>query len=184
MFSQYCPSSVSNLYYTDALREYYNENGGILPKTQNIRYYYGSRNKGAFFADKLIFEEGAGNLQVVLKYNDSALDKVSNFYSCDALTPGPGLFTYKLFAYTGNDENGNATGRTYDTSATVYDSVWFYNYEKAVFDGMDFTDVKWIEVDIYLKGKDEVFSSIIIYENNESFSYFSDYKLSSTEKLK
>ena len=181
IFSQYYPASVSKIYYSDSLSEFYRENGGISPKTQHIRIYHDDSGTGAFYASKLIFEENAGNLQVTLRYNDSALDDIADFYKKDKVEAGENKFTYRIFAYKGLDDDGNIVGDSYDTSAVIHDRLWFYNYDKAVFDGVDFNGVELIEVDIYLAGEEEMFSHIVIFENTESFSKFSEYKLSSSE---
>ncbi len=181
IFSQYYPSSVSKVYYTDPLRTYYEENGGVSLKTQHIRIYHDDSGSGAFYASNLIFEENAGNLQVTLRYNDSALDDIADFYKKDKAEAQEGAFTYRIFAYKGTDENGNVIGDSYNTSAVIHDRLWFYNYDKAVFDGIDFDGVELIEVDIYLTGEEKMFSHIVIFENTETFSKFSDYKLGKGE---
>ncbi len=180
MFSDYYPKSMSRIYYTEQLESYYRENGGISPKTQNIREPYDNENAGNFIASNLIFEPNAKNLQLCIKYNDSALPNIAAFYSLDSVEGKAGLFTYKLLVYTNDDEPPVAT---YDTSYTTYDSVWFYNYDKLVFDGIDMTGATKIDVEICLTGDSVPFGSITVYENNELHSAVSDYKMKGSERL-
>ena len=64
-----------------------------------------------------------------------------------------------------------------------------YRYYKLVFDGIDLTAVgedkiEWIRLEVFVKGqKDEKkpYSMIAVYENNEAYSTFSEYKISSSE---
>ena len=181
IFSDYYPKSMSRIYYTDELAGYYRERGTISPKTQNIREPYDDEHAGNFIASNLIFEPDAKNLQVCIKYNDSALKNIAAFYSLDSVEGRADLFTYKLSVYKGDDQPPVAT---YPTSYTAYDSVWFYNYDKLVFDGVDMTGATKIEVEIYLTGDDTAFGSIVVFENNELHSAVSDYRLSSSERLK
>ncbi len=186
ILADFYPSSVKKMHFTDSLSDYYfNHTDDFYAESQKIRIYYDNNKEGNFFADHMITVRDAGSLQVCLRYNDNALENASKFYGKDVGDKGSeGIFEYTAFACDGQtfDDGKEFSGKTYTTSAVIYDSVLFYNYDKIVFDGIDFDGVTWVRIDIRLKGSDEVFGSIVVYENNSSWMNFSEYDISKSEK--
>lgn len=182
IFASYYPKDMKKIYYTDSLSDYYNENNGMKAETQKIRVYYDNNKSGSFFASHPIYIRDAGNLQITLRYNDSSLERVEKFYGTENLTPENSLFTYRLTVCYGDNEDGGMMLQTYESAVQMYDNKLFYNYNKVVFDGIDYTDATWMRVDIYLSGYSEVFGSIVVYENNSEWNVFSEYKIGKGER--
>ena len=73
-------------------------------------------------------------------------------------------------------------------SDEIFDKKLRYRYEKLVFDDVDLSldgigSPYWIRLEIRIKGyEDKGVYMIPVYENNEKFSTFKDYKLSGKEK--
>ena len=184
LFNNY-PKDVENVYFNDTLTEYYNGNGGnIGAETQVIRASYDDPDVGSFFCDNLIVIRGAKQLQISLKYNVSALERISEKLldgkeiTASSLEP----FTFRLV-----DNYGNVYG---DYEAPVFRERVMYRYAKLVFDGVDFAGEEsgnapeWIRLEIFVNGVEsaEPYAMICIYENHENYNTFTDYKLSGKEK--
>jgi len=85
---------------------------------------------------------------------------------------------------SGGDESATGAAAGIPMSATLsyceYDSFMMYRYAKLVFDGVDFAGAEWIRLDITIDGVPHKTPYMIaIYENNEGFSEFIEYTLSS-----
>jgi hypothetical protein len=181
IFKNY-PSSVTELYFTESLTEYYNEKSGeIGAKTQSLRAPYDNPKFSNFMCDYLIVVEEAGELQITVRYNDSMIPEAEAKYGLTGLKAGEeNLLSFRLV-----DNNGNVCGTL---AHAHYESRFMYNYAKLAFSGVDFgtgdSSVKWIRLEIFINEakSDEPFSMIPIYENHEDFNLFSDYVLSDREK--
>lgn len=180
-FFNYYPDSIEKLYFNETLTEYYNaNNGNIEVKTQDLRTKYDDPEIATFICDNLYVIEGANQLQFSIRYNESAIEYIENKLSLTGLdAKDPELFTYKLATYDG------------ELSATVtpvaYENKLMYHYYKLVCDGVEFGGYKnpaWIRVEVYVKGVDEMFACIPIYENNEGYAVFENYQLTSEDKPK
>ncbi len=175
----YYPKSMKNAYFTDALTSYYNEVGGeVTAKTQKLRAPYDDAKLGNFFASNLIVIEDCGELQVSLRYNTSVYKTLGAEFSNDDLS-------FSLRRSGGDEEaTGALAGVPLEASVSVCaeESFMMYRYIKLVFDGIDFGEgdsaAEWIRLDIEIFGveRDEPFM-ICIYENNEAYSSFSDFKV-------
>ena len=86
------------------------------------------------------------------------------------------------------DESGNVYWVIGELTATEYDKRLTYRYKKLVFDNVDISldeigTPYWIRLEIRVNGSDgEKVYMVPIFENNEKFSTFKDYKLSAKEK--
>ena len=180
----YVPASVKDIYFTDALTAHYNATGGnIGAKTQTLRAQYDDAKEGNFFCDNLIVIPEIGELQITLRYNISLIDKLKEEYGLtDIDENSDDLFIFRL------RRNGEVTDDCTiigELRATRFESFILYRYYKLVFDGIDFeseSKIEWIRLEILVKNTDQKEPYMVaIYENNETYSKFTDYKLSGGE---
>ena len=179
-FFNYYPDSIESLYFNDALTEYYNKNNrNIEVKTQEIRAKYDNPDVASFFCDNLYIIEGANQLQLSIRFNESAIEYIEKELSLTGLDASdPELLSYKLATY--NDEFKAEAYLKAEVQAVKYESKLMYHYYKLVCDGVKLGGLNnpgWIRLDIFVKGAEEKFASIYIYENNSSYSVFEDYEL-------
>lgn len=183
----YYPAGMKNIYFDDVLTEYYNsQNGKINAKTQGLRAPYDDADKGNFFCDNLIVISGANQLQISVRFNNSLVDAIEKEYGVRIDPKNIEAFKFSL-ARNPLTENDSPTeiGRL---DVVNGDSKMMYRYFKLVFNDVDFgldegeDSVKWIRLEITIDGvdKEEPFM-IPIYENNEIYDDFENYKLSSKE---
>ncbi len=184
IFNHY-PDSIKNIYFTENLTEYYKKTGGAInAKTQDLRAPYDDPDVANFFCDNLIVIEGAGELQISVRFNKSSIANMEKKYGLSGLNKDDKeLLSFRLFASDGTNQAVICEAPTYVGT----DSFLMYNYYKLAFDGIDFKNPpKWIRIEIFVKGqKDEApFAMIPIYENNENYAVFEEYKLSKEERPK
>ncbi len=179
IFKSY-PESMTNIYFTDELTEYYNENGGeISAKTQELRTPYDNAQFANFMCDNLIIIEGVSELQLSVRYNDSMIQNAEEKYSLSGLMPNDeGLLSFRLV-----DNNGSCyEAPTY----RHYEEKYMYNYIKLVFSGVNFDkdSVKWIRLEVFVNEahSDEPFAMIPVYENHEGYNVFDEYVLKEEER--
>ena len=176
----YYPDSIKNVYFSEALSEYYDHNTGeVSAKKQELRAPYDDPDVANFFCDNLIVIEDIGELQVSVRLNfSSAIENLKNRYSITELDENDKeLFTFRLY-----DNNGNI----YENPVYVgTDSFMMYRYYKLVFDGVVFGEdyPNWIRLEIFMKGQtdSEPCGMVPIYENNVDYSLFEDYIISDKE---
>ena len=180
LFSYY-PDTVSNIYFTENLTAYYNEtNGNIGAKTQELRSPYDDPDFANFFCDNLIVVDGAGELQVSLRYNNSAIENIKTELKLESLDEtSANLFTFRLY---------DNYGRTYSFSYVTTDEFMMYHYYKLAFDGIPFASEgvdspEWIRLEVFVEGQssNDPFAMILVYENHQDFAKFDDYELSGEE---
>lgn len=185
LFSYY-PDSMEKLYFNAPLTEYYTEtDGNIKVKTQEIRSKYDDPEIASFFCDNLYVIEEIGQLQLSIRYNNSAIDYIESELSMTGMLDAsdPELFSYKLACY--DDELGKEKYIDASVTAVAYETKLMYHYYKLVCDGVSLGGLNnpgWIRLDVFVKGSEEKFSSIYIYENNSSYSHFEDYELTEEDK--
>ncbi len=178
--SEYTPKEMRYLAFCPSVENYYEEtDGNIGAKTQKLRFSYDNEKTGTFFGECLIVIPEIDHLQVTVRYNTSTLTVLEETYGETGLID--------------TDMNEKLSFRLLDNYERVYDNLVYeevgemamYRYFKLAFDGVDFdpqTDApEWIRLEIFYGDEAEPFSYILIYENNEDYSTFSDYKLSKEE---
>ena len=183
----YYPKSMSRLYFDEVLTEYYSSTGGnIGAKTQDLRFPYDDANNGNFFCDNLFVIDGAGQIQVSVRYNDSIYEAFGQKYGVE-VSDGTDSFRYTLWRDP-IEEKGKPVFVA-EVSEVIDDSLLMYRYKKLVFNGVDLgldegeDKVEWLRLEIELLGtKEKTVFTVPIYENNESYSTFNEHKLSSGEK--
>ena len=180
---EYYPATVKNLYFNEALTEYYEQTGGeIAVKTQHIRFPYDDSEKGYFFSDHLQVIDGADQLQIALRMNVATIDAIEEAYKLEGLSrDNLDYLSYRLV-----DNEGRVLG---SGGAVATERAAMYRYVKLVFDGVDLFDradggapSQWIRVEIFVNDAAEPFSMLPIYENNEVHDIFTDYALSRKER--
>ena len=182
IFSSY-PDSVKNIYFNDPLTAYYEStDGNIGAKTQNLRFPYDDEDLGNFFCDHLIVIDEINQLQITVRYNTGSLKRIAEENGVSELNADdPTIFSYRLC---------DNYGRVYLTDgSSVFDEQVMYRYHKLVFDGVNFAPdaegkfPEWIRLEITVTGDaDSKVYMVPVYENNETYDDFSEYKLSSKEK--
>lgn len=185
IFFRYYPDSIKNIYFTDGLLEYYNENpDSFYAETQKIRAPYDDPDVASFICDNLIVVRDAGHLQVSARFNKSLLEDISKEYKIEKHDIS---FTFRLVRNPENADSepieiGNFSGK-------IEEKNFLYTYYKLAFDGIDFgldegeNKVNWIRLEIYINGVEmESPYMVAVYENNENYSNFSEYELSKGER--
>ncbi|MBQ7333490.1 MAG: hypothetical protein IJW38_03990 [Clostridia bacterium] len=186
-FFNYYPDSMENLYFDEVLTEYYNANSGNLEvKTQEIRAKYDNPEVATFICDNLYVIDGASQLQLSIRYNESAIEYIENQLSLSGLDASdPELFSYKLVTY--DDELKSEIQLDAAVKPAVYETKLMYHYYKLICNGVELgglNDPGWIRLDVFVKGAEKKFASIYIYENNDSYSIFENYELKSEDTPK
>lgn len=182
--NDYYPKSMKNLYFSESLVEYYNENkDNFSAYKQDVRIKYDDKDRGNFFASNTIVVPDANALQLALRFNDSTVERYALEYSIENLTENKrNAFTYSIFACTGNGEDGEYAGEKYAPSEIIFDEFWMYTYSKLCFDDVDLEGVYWIRLDIMLNNEEQTkLGSIVIYEKNERYDEFKKMKISKSE---
>lgn len=181
----YYPDDIKNIYFTEKLLEYYGEtDGNIGAKTQVMKTGYDDPDHGKFFCDNLIIVEGAGALQVSVRYNKSALEDIKEELGLEELSEDdPDILSFRLLRdpLTEGSED-EVIG--YLAAEPITDSMLMYNYYKLAFEGVEFLDNEWIVLEIFVKGQTgtEPYAKVLIYQNEPSYNSFKEYKLSSDER--
>jgi hypothetical protein len=173
------PKDVSRMIPTDDLRAAY-EAGELQVKTQKLYVEYDDPNEGLFFADCLTFDEGAGDVQIAIRYNKSTLTKLAERYGAVFDPAAAEPFSYRIFCCTGG-EGDDLIGRTYTPSEWRDASRAMYRYRRLAFSGVDLTGVNWIRIEIVIEGVEEPVALIAIYDGSEQHYKFTEYELKGNE---
>ena len=184
----YYPDSMKKLYFNEKLTAYYNEtDGDIGALTQKIRTKYDDPDTGRFFCDNLIIIPELGQLQVSVRYNSGLLDELAAELSLtEEDLAAEDLFSFRLWRDGLSTDEGKQVVGAF--SNAVKDTSLMYEYYKLVFDGVPLTaegedKIGWLRLEIFVKGQtdEKPYAMIPIYENNDLYSKFTEYKLSGEE---
>ncbi len=199
IFNSY-PESVTNIYFTEELKEHYNKtNGNIGALTQELlnssNYGYDDSKDGNFFAKHFIYIPATEELQITLRYNTSLMKSIEDNFGITLDPDSENNFTFRLVGVRASDEVEENTpdaeiGQVFDCElkAEVYDKSFMYRFIKLSFDGIDLKEdtedaVDWLRLEIFVNGAEQKEPyMILIYYNNEKFPLI-PYKLSEGEKL-
>lgn len=185
----YYPDAMKKIYFNDTLTSFYNERGGeICALTQGLRAPYDDEKKGNFFCDNLIIIPELGQMQLSVRYNTSLISELERELSLSGLSADDKeLFSFRLYMNGESEKDEDHLIGTLDYVG--FDSFLMYRYYKLVFDGIDFKmdsddKINWIRLEIFVKGAsgDKPYTMVAVYENNEDYSKFREYKLSGGEK--
>lgn len=183
IFKNY-PQTMKSIYFTEALTEHYNENGGnVSARTQKLRAPYDNPKFSNFMCDYLIVTDKTDELQITLRYNDSMIKEAEEKYSLTGLLAGDeSLLSFRLVDNLGN---------VYEKIAyKAYESEYMYNYVKLVFEDVDLDkneqNPSWVRLEVFINAakSEEPFAMIAIYENHEDYNVFEEYVLSDKERPK
>ena len=187
IFSYY-PPEIKNIYFNETLTAHYKSTSGeIGAKTQKLRAPYDDPDVANFFCDNLIVIPEIDQLQVSARFNLALVKTIREKYGIEIDPTDENAFFYRLVR---NPESSTDEPTEIGKLSYKYcEEGMMYGYYKLVFDEVDFgidegeDSVKWIRLEIFINGVEatEPFSMVAIYENNENYSSFSDYKLSSKE---
>ena len=185
----YYPDSVKDIYFTENLTSYYEKtDGDIQAKTQDLRFPYDDPEVANFFCDNLIVIEGAGELQLSVRYNLSLLENLEEKCGLADLDPDDAdIFSFRLVGSCFDGSAGDFKEVVIADSPSYIgtDSYMMYRYYKLAFDSIDFENPPvWIRIEIFVEGQTdgEPFAMIPIYENNETYAVFDDYDLGRKER--
>ena len=185
----YYPKKIKNIYFNDELTALYEaKDGEINAITQTMRAPYDDPDFASFMADHLIVIKEAGQLQLSIRYNSSFFDTVEEEYGVKLDKDSDELFTFALervpFAESEDEASEAYVIGELDYSCNA--KVLMYTYYKLVFDGVEFLDEDtsdWIRLKITLNDIPEAKPYyILVYENTDDYSSFTDYELSAKEK--
>ena len=184
----YYPEQMEKIYFTENLTEYYEKtDGNIGAKTQAYPYNYDNPDFANFFCDNVIVIEGAGEIQMSMRYNLSTLETVEKKYGLETIDPDcEDIFSFRLYASVFDPTTQQYEQKVVSAAPSYVstDSLMMYRYYKLAFDGIDFTNPPaWIRIEVFVKGQsaEEPFAMIPAYSNNEDFDIFEDYELSREE---
>lgn len=196
--SHYDPAFARSLYATDALSRYVGASGIPAFETQKIRVPFESSETGYFAADNLILSRSAGTLQLSIRINRAAVGEIGAAFGVPDFVPTPDAFRFTLedhlaYAATHPDAEGAAdltepvdpAQHRWQATYVAVEKQLFYYYVKICFDGVDFTDVRWMRLLIDLTGAGERAgepAAICVYENHAEYNTFRAYTLNRKER--
>ena len=181
----YYPKSVKDIYFNETLSQYYDSVGdSFYAKTQSLRAPYDDPDFASFFCDNLIVIDGAGQLQVSVRYNSSIFEDIKSKYKVDIDPSSEDLFTFTLESVPrGEGEKPYTIG---ELDYSHKEKALMYPYYKLVFDGIEqteFSEGAWIRLKITLNGVDNAKPYyVLVYENTDEYGMFSEYELKGREK--
>ncbi len=176
--SSYYPKEARGLIFTESLTEYYEERGGVDAKSQALRFDYDDSKEGYFFAGELVVVPAAGALQISVRYNDSTVDALREKYPDSFSGEGEVPFEFRL---VGAPPEEGASGPSYRPTESKPSRFLMYNYERLCFDGVDFTDMPWLRIEVYLPGEEKAICTLLVYENHAEYNAFSSYSVKRSE---
>lgn len=180
----YYPKEIRSVLPTDALVAYWEEtDGNVDARTQELRFPYDDSKEGNFFCGYLTVIPAIGELQIAVRLNTSSLIALSEKYGTEISAEN--CRDYLQFRLTDN------YGRDYGEAAdSVFAEKSMYRYFRLAFDGVAFDGAddglgapEWIRLEIFVRGQDEPFSCVLLYENNEAYSAFSPVTVKRSEVI-
>ena len=199
--SKLTPSSVKALIANDKLCEAYEANGGKLTAFYQEQNEYTQRtgedeNYGYFANGGTVFIKEADQLQFILRYNNSTLEKTAERFKLekelsrdDNVFDVSVLIMYDLTPENKNDNDGKTPDaveykRIQPTESPLKHQKTVYNYRKYIFDDVKIDDsVLAVYVDIYYVGETDYektpYGTLMLYSYSDENI---EYKLSSGDK--
>ncbi len=175
--SSYYPKEARGLIFTESLAEYFEEGRDVKAMTQSLRFDYDDSKEGYFFASELIVVPEAGALQISVRYNDSTLDALREKYP-ESFLGEENPFEFRL---VGAPREEGAAGPVYRLSESKPSRFLMYNYERLCFDGVDFTDMPWLRIEVFLPGEEKAVCTLLVYENHAEYNHFTPYSVKESE---
>ena len=157
------PSEVKGFAWNDVgIAAYNNASDKFEVKKQDVTTEF--TPDGTFRVTNIKFvestgDDGKGQVQIVVRYNNSTLKTVAAAYGLSALPEG------EAFVYVLKDADGN--------EYTEYEFRGFkknvYNYRQLIFDGVDITNAGTLTLDFYYVDdvtKGYPFASLVVYDED------------------
>ncbi|MCQ2413807.1 MAG: hypothetical protein MJ082_03305 [Clostridia bacterium] len=188
LFDHY-PKDIRRMLPTDGNVAAYEAKGKDLEVyTQKLRFPYddcdldtlNSNDLGTFFADALTIIPEIGEVQIAVRLNTAAYEKISEALGIETLTDE----TLSKLTFTLQDNEGNV----YAEIGRTTDSLLLYRYFRVAFGGIPFSGIGdgesfplWLRLVIGYEGCANPYSYMLIYENNNAFGTVTPYKISKGE---
>ncbi len=172
MFDYY-PSQMKSILWTDTAKQIYlADPKGFDAYSQVLVFSYDDPDEGNFFASNQLIIPSAGQLQITVRYNDSTLERFAEKFDMET--------TDISFVYYLSDQDGNHYPLTLSASDRAFN---LYNYERLVFESIDFSKTTNLYLDVYIDGMVDLESKpvacVSLYDSELNLK---EYKLSGSEK--
>lgn len=205
------PAQVGRMYFDDVLTAAWNRpEGAPVIYTQEIQNNYDqavhdSKIKGSFFADELRIIPELGQLQVVVRYNDSTLDRFAEYYGLSE-TPTAAQNTFTFFLRAAGQADAPEQGTLYPCRVVAFEEKGQQNYLRLLVNGIDFGGrlgepprydennelivdeerLAWLRLEIHLtaapEGQEDPYSRLCVFQNNASRYRLDIYEPEEEEK--
>lgn len=189
-FAEYYPNTMTSYVPSQKIKENYSTSVDSLKiYTQEPLAPYDDPKEGNFFAKGVFLVPSDGEVQVCLRYNESALGKVAAFYetTVDALMGDPlQVFDFSLHVkYDVADGTTEEKHYTLSRDDCFTEEFFVYHYVKLYFNDIDLENLIWARVDIALAGQDvaaecaeeKIFGRVLICELYEFYKGDEDNKV-------
>ena len=201
----YYPKEFKRIYVDDKLISAFNANGGQLDAVkQQLRFGYDDPDLGNFMCEEILIVRDIGRVQFTIRLNTSAYENIAKEYKVDPSEITDDVkFSFRLFR---NNVNNLTGGVSYIDDDYIFyecdsvgeietvetDSLLMYRYFRIVIDGVDFNGVndddvaRWLSLAIYVDGYSEgtPYTSLLVYENNETYSTFTELEITERDLKK
>lgn len=182
LFAEYYPGEMTSYVPSQKIKESYSTSvDNLAVYTQDPLAPYDDPKEGNFFAKSVFLVPSDGEVQVCLRYNESALENVAAFYetTVDELLGDPlDVFDFSLHVKY-DVADGTTMEKHYALSREdcFTDEFFVYHYMKLYFNDVDLENAIWARVDIALKEDDvpsvcaeeKIFGCVAIYESYELY---------------
>ena len=178
LFSDRIPGDLKKLTLTPALTEAYARDGAVDMFLQNHEeIIWEGKTRGYFWVPRALFIRNAGEVQLLIRYNNSTLSHIAEDFSL----PSPPSRDSDVVDVTLVVRQSVTTEREGETLSEIIETRLqpsadvlharknMYNYRKFVFDGIDFDKVTEIVVQFYYRGAVDYnaapYGELLIYDN-------------------
>lgn len=174
-FSQKPPKQMRTLADNDVLSAAYEANGGkltILTQGQVPYTQAANKNYAYFNVDHCVFIKEADQVQLVLFYNDSTLERLQEELGLESCPPrGEEVFHVKLTQYVDVTPDGGETqteALEFTPTSAEFGTNSMYTFVRYVFDGVELEDVDNLVIyfDIYYGEESESRGTLRLYHRD------------------
>lgn len=155
------PVGVMKTYlWTDKSAEYYNASPDTFkPMKQQLEEIID--DDGYYHISKLAYIEDIGEFQITVRYNNSTLERLDEYYS-DRVDAG------ECFVFTLTDDSG----KLYDTYKYASSENFIYNFRRLVFENVDISSADKLYLNIFysndISSSSPMFVSFKVYDSEVS----------------
>ncbi len=163
--------SMARYAWTNNALETYEQTSNLTLMTQDLSKTID--DNGYFSISNYVFIPEINEVQFTLRYNDSTVDTLENFYT-DVSEIG------ETFVFTLTDNYGNV----YDTYKYISKSNFIYNFRRLVFEGVDIDNAGTLYLNIYyindVSKASPIYTSFRLYDK-DTRAYESDLKINTNK---